>query len=217
MKTAAFSKTYRGRTVLRLPQLELPAGEITALVGPNGSGKSTLAKVLAGIEPADGKAPVLTGCSVGYLPQKSFAFRMSTRRNVLLNGGDPARADQLLRALGLEALARQRAWKLSGGETAKMALCRILMGSYGLLILDEPTAALDMESTLAAEELIRRRCRETGCAVLLITHSIQQARRLSARMLLLHRGELVEQGETERLLRAPEREETRRFLQFCGL
>ena len=78
------------------------------------------------------------------------------RRNVLLNGGDPARAEELLRALGLETLARQRAWKLSGGETAKMALCRILMGRYGLLILDEPTAALDMESTLAAEELIRR-------------------------------------------------------------
>ena len=78
MKTTAFSKTYNGRTVLTLPALELPPGQITAVIGPNGSGKSTFAKILAGIERADDKKPILSGISVGYLPQKSFPFRMST-------------------------------------------------------------------------------------------------------------------------------------------
>ena len=217
MKTTAFSKTYNSRTVLSLPELELETGQITAVIGPNGSGKSTFAKVLAGIEAADGRRPILDRVSAGYLPQKSFPFRMSTEKNILQNGRDPARAAELMKALGIEALAWQSAKKLSGGETARMALARILMKRYELLILDEPTAAMDMESTLAAEACIRTYCAETGCAVLLITHSLQQARRIADRVLFLSRGRLAEAGKTEDVLTAPEKEETRRFLEFYGL
>ena len=216
MKTSAFTKSYTGREVLSLPELALPQGQITAVIGPNGSGKSTLAKILAGIERADEKRPILHGVFVGYLPQKSFPFRMSTEKNILQNGNDPARARALMKELGIDALAGQSAKKLSGGETARMALCRILMKPYELLILDEPTAAMDMESTLAAEGLIRRYCTETGCAVLLITHSIGQARRASDQLLFLQGGKLIEQGRTARLLSAPQREETKRFLEFYG-
>ncbi len=217
MKTAAFAKSYGGRTVLTLPELTLTPGEITAVIGPNGSGKSTLAKVLAGIEPPDGKQAVLPGVSVGYLPQKPFAFRMSTEKNVLLGGDDAAQAAALMHALGLDALARQSAKRLSGGETAKMALCRSLMGRYDLLILDEPTAAMDMESTLAAEALIRETCEDRRCAILLITHSIQQARRLAQRVLVLHRGTLIEQGQSPQILDAPAQAQTKRFLEYYGV
>jgi ABC-type glutathione transport system ATPase component len=217
MRTHAFSKTYGQRCVLELPELELPEGQITAVIGPNGSGKSTFAKILAGIERADGKKPILSDASVGYLPQKSFPFRMSTEKNILTNGTDRARALNLMKTLSIDTLAKQSAKKLSGGETARMALCRILMNRYDLLILDEPTTAMDMESTLAAEQLIRETCRETGCAVLLITHSISQARRISSRVLVLQRGELVEQGATEAVLSTPSKEVTRRFLDFYGL
>lgn len=216
MKTTAFTKTYAERVVLSLPELELPRGQITAIIGPNGSGKSTLAKILAGIEHADDKRPILYNVSVGYLPQKSFPFRMSTEKNILQNGNDPVRARALMKELGIDALAGQSAKKLSGGETARMALCRILMKRYELLILDEPTAAMDMESTLAAEGLIQKYCAETGCAVLLITHSIGQARRLSDRLLFLQGGKLIEQGQTSQLLSAPQCEETKRFLEFYG-
>jgi ABC-type glutathione transport system ATPase component len=217
MKTAAFTKTYGTRTVLTLPELTLTPGEITAVIGANGSGKSTFAKVLAGIEPPDGKQAVLPGVSVGYLPQKPFAFRMSTEKNVLLGGDDAAQAAALMHALGLDALARQSAKRLSGGETARMALCRILMGRYDLLILDEPTAAMDMESTLAAEALIRQTCGELGCALVLITHSVQQARRIADRVIFLRDGVPVEQGACAQILRAPREEETRRFLEFYGI
>lgn len=216
MKTTAFTKTYAERVVLSLPELELPRGQITAIIGPNGSGKSTLAKILAGIEHADDKRPILYNVSVGYLPQKSFPFRMSTEKNILQNGNDHARARALMKELGIDSLAGQSAKKLSGGETARMALCRILMKRYELLILDEPTAAMDMESTLAAEGLIQKYCAETGCDVLLITHSIGQARRLSDQLLFLQGGKLIEQGQTSRLLSAPQCEETKRFLEFYG-
>ena len=218
MKTAPFTKTYGRRTVLDLPVLELPEGQITAVIGPNGSGKSTFAKILAGLERPNEKIPILPGdAAVGYLPQKSFAFRMSTEKNILLNGTDPARAAGMMKMLGIDSLARQSAKKLSGGETAKMALCRILMRNYDLLILDEPTAAMDMEYTLTAEELVRSACSETGCAVLLITHSIQQARRLADRVFFLYQGKLVEQGETNQVLSDPAEPETRRFLEFYGV
>ena len=80
MKTTALTKTYSRRVVLSLPELDLPEGKITAVIGPNGSGKSTFAKVLSGIEAADDRRAILSGVSVGYLPQKSFPFRMSTER-----------------------------------------------------------------------------------------------------------------------------------------
>ena len=217
MKTTAFSKTYNKRVVLDLPELELPEGQITAVIGPNGSGKSTFAKILAGIERADGKRPILPGISVGYLPQKSFPFRMSTEKNILQNGNDRARAAELMKALDIGGLAGQSAKKLSGGETARMALARLLMGQYDLLILDEPTAAMDMESTLASERLIADYCHKTGCAVLLITHSIQQARRMARQVAFLHQGKLIEQGETDLVLSRPSQAETKQFLDFYGI
>ena len=216
MKTTAFTKTYNKRAVLGLPELELPQGKITAIIGPNGSGKSTFAKILAGIERADDKREILTGVSVGYLPQKSFPFRMSTEKNILQNGNDRARAAELMKALDIGGLAGQSAKKLSGGETARMALCRILMRRYDLLILDEPTTAMDMESTLASEKLMQEACRAQDCALVLITHSISQARRIADRVIVLHQGALIEQGDSAEVLSEPKREQTKRFLDFYG-
>lgn len=217
MKTAAFEKSYARRRVLRCPELELHEGQITAVIGANGSGKSTLARVLAGVERADGRTRTLKGVRVGYLPQKPYAFRLSTARNIALGGGDVRWQTKLMAALGLTPLAKQRAKRLSGGETQKMALARILMGKYDLLILDEPTAAMDMESTLTAERLVQKVTRRTGCATLLITHSIQQARRCADRALYLHAGEVAEQGDAKTLLYEPQAGETRQFLAFYGL
>ena len=216
MKTTAFTKSYGGAVVLDMPAFELQPGTVTAVIGANGSGKSTLAKVLAGIEPADRPARAALTGRVGYLPQKSFAFRMSVRRNLRLNGTDAARMTHLTETLGLAPLLKHGAKRLSGGETARMALARIFMADYDVLILDEPAAAMDMESTLAAEQLLREACEQTGCAALLITHSLAQAERTADRVLFLHRGRLVEQGDAKDVLTAPSEEETRAFLQFYG-
>ena len=217
MKISAFSKSYGSRVVLRFPDLELPDGCITAVIGPNGSGKSTLARILAGLERSDQKRPPLVPLRIGYMPQKSYAFRMSVARNLALNGSNSERRETLLRTLQIDILAGQSAKRLSGGETARMALARLLMRDYELLILDEPTAAMDVESTLAAEALLSDYCRDTGAGILLVTHSLQQARRIAQHVLFLHQGELREQGVASRLLSAPETEELRRFLEFYGI
>ena len=207
-------KSYNGRCVLELDDLSLEKGKIYAVIGANGSGKSTLAKLTAGmIEPDSGRTEK-QGISIGYMPQRSFAFRMSLRKNMLINGDDPERAQELLGALKLEHLSEAKAKRLSGGETARMALARLLMRDYELLVLDEPSSAMDIESTLLAEKLIRDYRDRTGCAVLIVTHAINQAERIADEVLFLSEGKLIERGSSEKLIRHPENEITRRFIEF---
>ncbi len=216
MRIEAFTKSYGRRTVLDFPGLPLVRGEILAVIGANGSGKSTLARVLAGIEPPDQRTKPLVGARIGYLPQKSYGFRMSVRANLLLNGRDKEMAARRMAALKIDGLAKAGAHNLSGGETARMALARLLMGTYDLVILDEPTAAMDQESTLLAEQLITSYVQETQCALLLVTHSLQQARRMAKSALFLCSGRLIEHGPARQVLYAPAQPETVQFLEFYG-
>ena len=217
MKIHAFSKTYEGRTVLDFPGTELEPGKICAVIGANGSGKSTFAKILSGVLKPDRRGPLSDVKSVGFMPQKNYAFRMTTKANILLNGPDEARADRLMEAIQLTELSSKRADKLSGGETARMALVRLMMRAYDLVILDEPTAAMDMETTLLSEKLIVEYVRETGCALILVTHSLQQARRIADEVWYFHKGSLLEAGAKEQVLYTPERAETKQFLEFYGV
>ena len=217
MKIAAFSKTYEDRKVLDFPGMELQPGKIYAIIGANGSGKSTFSKVLAGVLKADRRGKLLTGGTVGYMPQKNYAFRMTTRANILLNGKDADRAEKLMVALRLDHLAEKRADKLSGGETARMTLARLMMKSYDMVLLDEPTAAMDMETTALSEALIVNYVRETGCTLVLVTHSLQQARRIADEVLYFHKGNLLEWGPKEQVLYKPVKSETREFLEFYGI
>ena len=216
MKIAAFSKTYEGRKVLDFPGMELESGKIYAIIGANGSGKSTFAKTLTGVVKADNRGKLLAGGTVGYMPQKNYAFRMTTKANILLNGKDTARAERLMEALRLTPLAQERADKLSGGETARMTLARLMMKKYDLVILDEPTAAMDMETTAMSENLIVNYVRETGGTLILVTHSLQQARRIADEVLYFHKGVLLESGPKNRVLYEPQLPETRAFLDFYG-
>ena len=217
MKIEAFSKTYEGRQVLDFPGMELQPGKVYAIIGANGSGKSTFVKILAGVLLADRKGKRTDGKTVGYMPQKNYAFRMSVQKNIWLGKKDYMLANHLMDQLQISHLALKRADKLSGGETARMALARIMMGRYDLVILDEPTAAMDMETTLLAERIVADYVHRTGCTLLLITHSLQQARRLADEVLYFHKGKLLEAGSAKTVLESPSREETRTFLEFYGI
>ena len=214
MKILPVSKTYDGVKVLDFPGLDLEPGTVTAVIGANGSGKSTFAKILAGVLLADRKGKCLERGTIGYMPQKNYAFRMSTRANILLGGKDPARAEMLMDRLQLRHLERKRADRLSGGETARMAMARLMMGRFDVVLMDEPTAAMDMETTALAETLMLQYVRETGCALILVTHSLQQARRVADRVLYFHKGCLLESGSKSEVLDHPQRPETKRFLEF---
>ena len=214
MNLPAFSKTYDGAKVLDFPGLTLQPGKIYAILGANGSGKSTFSRIAAGILPADQKCRI--SGSVGYLPQKPYAFRASVKKNILLTGGEEDRAAALMDALQIRHLEKKRADRLSGGETARMALARLMMKQYDMVILDEPTAAMDMETTSAAEDLILKYAKDTGCILILVTHSLQQARRVADEAIYFHKGALLESGNAAKLLYQPVQPETRQFLEFYG-
>ena len=216
MRIEAFTKTYDGHMVLDFPGMDARPGKIYAIIGANGSGKSTFAKILAGILLADKRRKSAEG-RVGYMPQKNYAFRMTTKANILLAGKDESRANALMDAIQIRHLEHKRGDRLSGGETARMALARLMMGRYDLVILDEPTAAMDMETTLLSERMITEYVRETGCALILVTHSLQQARRIAQEVLYFHEGKLLESGCAEQVLNAPAQKETRKFLEFYGI
>lgn len=218
MRVNECTKTYDGRRVLNFPGMELEAGKIYAVIGANGSGKSTFAKCLAGIIKADKKNSLIDKeYSVGYMPQKSYAFAMSVEKNIALGGDDASRRNHLMEKLQITHLAKKKANRLSGGETARMALARVFMKSFDVLILDEPTAAMDVELSSVSEELMKEYCEETGCALVVITHSLQQAKRVANEVLFFYKGELLEKGAKEQVLFAPRLAETKRFLDFYGV
>ena len=215
MKLPALSKTYAGRKVLDLPELTLADGAVHAVIGANGCGKSTFARILAGAIPADsGKLPPL---GAGYMPQRSYPFHMNVLRSLRLTGASRVAARAQLAAFGLSHLEKQSAGRLSGGETARLALARLLLRDYPLLILDEPTAAMDVTATLLAEECILDYRARTGCTVVLVTHSLTQARRMTDEVLFLRAGRLEERGSAREVLEHPNSPETRAFLDFYAL
>ena len=217
MNVSAFRKTYDGVTVLDFPGMEFEQGKIYAILGANGSGKSTFAKIMSGMLPSDGKKSVISCGNLGYLPQKNYAFRMSVKDNLMLNGKDANRADMLMNALQIQHLQDKRADRLSGGETARMAMARIMMKPYDVLILDEPTAAMDIETSMLSEQLIVQYVQETGCSLILITHSLQQAKRIADEILFFYKGTLLEHGAKEQVLQTPATKEFQQFIEFYGV
>lgn len=212
-------KQYGARFSLEIPALNIEAGERLAIIGANGSGKSTLLRLLAGVIAADAGEIRLSGVTrgeIGYLPQHPFAFDLSVQKNVELALADASdrkqRAQEALDRVGLLHLSAARANRLSGGETQRMALARVLARKRKLLLLDEPTASADIAAMEQIERAICDYAEETGCTLVFISHAPSQAMRLSRRVLALNGGKIGELGKTAQVLKEPQTESTRAFL-----
>lgn len=221
MKLEGIQQRFGSRLALDVADATFERGCTYAIIGSNGSGKTTLARIVCGLlQPSVGRRVLAPDECCAYMPQKSYAFFGTTLHNVQLGfrrgARDDVRAAQVMDALGLTALARTKAKALSGGETARMALARVLVGDATVLVLDEPTAAFDVASTLAAEKLIAAYRDEHHACILLITHSIGQARRTSERLVFLDGGRIVEEGRTAAVLENPQTSELRRFIDIVG-
>jgi len=151
-----------GNVTLRADRLALDAGQIYVLHGPNGAGKSTLLKIIAGlVVPARGRV-ARNAAPITLVHQQPYLFRGTLRRNVAFGlharripRGECARlVDNALRCMGLELLAERSAQMLSGGEQQRAALARALVLRPSVLLLDEPTANLDMEGQKVLRSLL---------------------------------------------------------------
>ena len=224
MELINVQKRYGARIALDIPAFTINAGERLAVIGPNGSGKTTLIRLLAGVLAPDGGTidrGALRRGEIGYLPQKPYAFDMSVLKNVELaleGERDKTRLSQeALERVGLLHLCKARANRLSGGETQRMALARVLAKPRKLLLLDEPTASADIAAIELIERAIFDYANQTGCALVFSSHAPSQAMRLSTRVLALDGGRIGELGETAQVLQDPQAESTRAFLKSWKL
>ena len=205
---------------------ELRPGLVTAVVGHNGAGKSTLAQVIAGTLRLDqGSARIgerVVDDAVTFVPARrrgvamvSQAPRIFTHMSVAANVAFPLRvrgvgraearaaALEQLRAVGIADLANKRASDLSGGQAARVAIARALVFRPEVLILDEPTAALDVEATTQVSSVLRQRLTGAGITTLLVSHDIAEVLALASHMIVMGDGRVVEEGEPARVLASP--------------
>ncbi|MCL4203473.1 MAG: phosphate ABC transporter ATP-binding protein [Pirellulaceae bacterium] len=223
-------KSYHGRDVVELEHLEVHPGEVLALVGPSGSGKSTLLRLLNFIESPttgtityrgcsyrDHRVPIAVRREITTVFQRPALIRGSVRRNVayglrLRGRRDDPRVEQMLKHVGLDALAKTQAQRLSGGEMQRVALARALVVQPAALLLDEPTANLDPYNVALIEDIVRRENRESGTTVVLVTHNVFQAKRLATRIGLMLSGRLIEIGSTMQFFESPVDSRTAAFV-----
>lgn len=219
-------KSYDGKTVLDLAQGEIREGKRTAIIGPNGAGKSTFVKIIAGIEKADEGELLYDGKSdfpqqdVTLVFQKPYLLATTVEKNIAyplkLRGYDQEtieeRVTELTEELNLTQFRKTKAWKLSGGETQKVALARALAFNPKLLILDEPTANIDPVTTAEIEQMLIRIGEKQDTTIVLITHNLAQAKRTCEEVMMFHGGNLIECGPCSKVLSEPETDETDRFI-----
>lgn len=216
IKITNLIKKYGDRVVLDIDNLTVNNGEAVAVIGPNGSGKSTLLKILSGIiKQSDGV--ISKPESILYLPQQSIPFDKTVTKNILFGArGDmekaKKKADALMSELGLTELSDKKATTLSGGELQKTALCRLLINGCELLLLDEPTAAADIEGAELIRKAIAKYREETGCTLIMTTHSPAEAKTMADRIIMLHDGKIAEDGSPENLLESPSTQWGKKFI-----
>jgi len=242
MSAGNVSLGFGGTTVMQDITVDFPAGSITALVGPSGSGKTTFLRSLNRMNDrvhgfwkrgtiyfdsqdihSRGMDPLVLRRRVGMVFQRPNPFPMSILNNVV--AGVKAHklakrsefhdiAETSLAEVGLWSAISDRLndspFRLSGGQQQLLCLARALAVKPDVLLLDEPTSSLDPRSTEAVEELVRRLTPKL--TVIIVTHNLAQARRLSDNTIFFYQGYLVETGPTQQLFENPAHSETARYL-----
>ncbi|GAD58853.1 ABC transporter ATP-binding protein [Brevundimonas sp. BAL450] len=223
IEVRGLEKTYAGnrksppKTALHGVDLVVPRGAMFGLLGPNGAGKSTLINILAGVVKKSGGTVAIWGrdiderprdarAALGVVPQEIVADVFFTPREALEVQagfyGVPAnerRSDELLAALGLSDKANAYVRALSGGMKRRLMVAKALVHNPPILILDEPTAGVDVELRRQLWEYVRRINAE-GVTILLTTHYLEEAQELCDTIAIVNRGRVVACEPTAQLL-----------------
>ena len=215
---------YDGVETLHGVSAHLAPGKLTAIIGPNGCGKSTLMKCAVGLMKPSGGEILLNGQPLSVIPEKERARHLSympqsriapdiSVRHLVTHGRYPhlkwgqslRREDREIVQAAIErvklgALVNRPVSRLSGGERQRAYLAMMLAQQTAVMLLDEPTAYLDLSSQFALMELLRALCRE-GRSVSLVLHELSLALEYTDSLLLMERGRLVAAGSPEEVYR----------------
>ncbi len=218
------SYSAQGRALVRNVTLDIPSGEMVAVVGPNGAGKSTLCGLLAGdLAPSEGRATVCGRPVRDTKPRELASLRAVlsqhnnlnfpfTAREVVMMGRHPyiprwrspsetdyARAEDSMRSVEASHLANRIYPTLSGGEQRRVSLARVLAQDAPVVLLDEPTAALDIRHQQLVMNLCRRLA-SNGRAVLAVLHDLNLAGAVADRVMVMLEGEAIAIGSPQEVL-----------------
>jgi len=215
LEARAVTKSYGRRTVVKHVDLYVREGEVVGLLGPNGAGKTTTFYMVVGLTRPD-SGQVFLGqrditalpmyqrarAGIGYLPQEASVFRkLSAEENVLAIletlGLSPReqrqRARQLLVELGIEALAAQPAYTLSGGERRRLEIARSLATTPAFILLDEPFAGIDPIAVIDIQAIIAH-LKGRGIGILITDHNVRETLKITNRAYILTGGEVFRSG-----------------------
>jgi iron complex transport system ATP-binding protein len=226
LELISISAGYDGRPILRDINLRINGGEVVALAGPNGAGKSTLIRVISGVLPATaGQArldeadllrlsPDRRARRLAVVPQMIHLPEAYTVAEIVLMGRSPylslwageSRHDcevawAAMQATRVDELSERRVGELSGGEQQRVVLARALAQEPQALLLDEPTAHLDLKHQVGVLELVRGLAQERDLIVLMTLHDLNQAALYADRVALLQQGQIVAQGDANDVFR----------------
>ena len=206
-------KSYNGLQALRGVSFEIAQGEIFGLLGPNGAGKTTTVEILEGYRERDGGSVTVLGedpATAGLdwrerigvvLQSSSFYDSLTAAENLALFAGyytRPRPIDEVVQVVGLEEKRDTLVRNLSGGQRRRLDLGLALVGDPELVFLDEPTTGFDPEARRRAWQTIAS-LRELGKTILLTTHYLEEAERLSDRVAVVRNGEIVALGPPSEL------------------
>ncbi|HMD61164.1 MAG TPA: LPS export ABC transporter ATP-binding protein [Opitutaceae bacterium] len=219
--TEGLVKTYGARSVVDGVDLRIGGGEVVGLLGPNGAGKTTIFYMVVGLVPATRGRVLLNGQDItrlrmhmrarrgiGYLPQEASVFRkLTVEENILAileavhvpRRERKARLREHLEELGLEPLARQKAYTLSGGERRRLEIARALVTRPSFLLMDEPFAAIDPIS-VAEVQRIMLQLKNRGIGIIVTDHNVRETLRIVDRAYLIHKGRVLTEGTGEFLI-----------------
>ena len=213
------SKSFKAVNAVNNISFNVNQGEIVGLLGENGAGKTTTLRMLATMLKATGGTAKLNGFDINSEPEKvrgqigilfggevGLYDRLTARENIEyfaeLNGMGKADIDRsmeyLIKNLEMEEYIDRRVGKFSRGMKQKVAIARSIVHEPSVMLFDEPTAGLDVTASKIVQEFILK-CKEQNKAIIFSSHSMQEVEKLCDRIVMIHRGMIIEQGTVEEL------------------